>query len=79
MGKDVELSAFTMHLKEIDVVEPIRAENICERYRFDVDSANKIMAVPWIERVPVTLWAINRQSLNATRITNRLPDGLDVV
>ena len=68
MRKDVELSAFTMHLKEIDAVEPIRAKDIRERYRFDVDSANKIMAVPWIERVPVTLWAINRQSLNLSLI-----------
>jgi hypothetical protein len=79
MRKDVELSAFTMHLKEIDAVEPIRAEDIRECYRFNVDSANKITAVPWIERVPVTLWLINRQSLNTTYIANRLPDGLDVV
>jgi hypothetical protein len=79
MRKDVELSAFTMHLKEIDAVEPVIAEDIRERYRFDVDSANKIMAVPRIERVPVTLWLKNRQSLNAPCITDRLPDGLNVV
>src|SRR5674476_1361185 len=72
MRKDVELSAFTMHLKEINAVEPVGAEDIRERYRFDVNSSNKTTTVRWIERMSITLVLRNPQSLNTSLSTDRL-------
>ena len=66
MRKDVEFSAFTMHLKEIDAVEPIGTEDIRERDRFDVNGADKAPAVRRIERVSVTLFLRNPQPLNTS-------------
>src|SRR5674536_401567 len=69
MRKDVELSAFTMHLNKINAVEPVGAEDIRERYRFDVNSSNKTTTVRWIERMSITLVLRNPQSLNTSLST----------